>query len=192
MSRSLTKTRVMVECALMVALATILGYIPLFELPQGGSITLFSTLPIMVIGWRHGLKWGVFTGFVHGLIQMMLGFKNVLYCTTIGTMVHCILLDYILAFMALGLVDLFAKPVQNHLAGVAVSSVCVGMLRYLCSFLSGILIWGGYAPEGTPVWIYSLTYNGSFMVPEIIITAVAAVVVARLVLPRLPQPGSAQ
>ena len=192
MSRSLTKTRVMVECALMVALATILGYIPLFELPQGGSITLFSTLPIMVIGWRHGLKWGVFTGFVHGLIQMMLGFKNVLYCTTIGTMVLCILLDYILAFMALGLVDLFAKPFQNHLAGVAVSSVCVGMLRYLCSFLSGILIWGGYAPEGTPVWIYSLTYNGSYMIPEIILTAMAAVLVARLVLPRLPQPGSAK
>ena len=187
MSRSVTKTRVMVECALMIALATILGYIPLFELPQGGSITLFSTLPIMVVGWRHGLKWGVFTGFVHGLIQMMLGFKNVLYCTTIGSMVLCILLDYILAFMALGLVALFAKPFQNHLAGVAVSSVCVGMLRYLCSFLSGILIWGGYAPEGTPVWIYSLTYNGSFMIPEMIITAIAAVVVARLVLPRLPQ-----
>ena len=50
MSRSVTKTRVMVECALMIALATILGYIPLFELPQGGSITLFSTLPIMVVG----------------------------------------------------------------------------------------------------------------------------------------------
>ena len=161
MSRSVTKTRVMVECALMIALATILAYIPLFELPQGGSITLFSMLPIMVVGWRHGLKWGVFTGFVHGLIQMMLGFKNVMYCTTIGSMILCVLLDYILAFMALGMVALFAKPFKNKLVGVAFSCVCVGLLRYLCSFLSGILIWGGYAPEDTPVWLYSLTYNGS-------------------------------
>ena len=129
MSRSVTKTRVMVECALMIALATILGYIPLFELPQGGSITLFSTLPIMVVGWRHGLKWGVFTGFVHGLIQMMLGFKNVLYCTTIGSMVLCILLDYILAFMALGLVALFAKPFQNSYPFANLNTACVQKIQ---------------------------------------------------------------
>jgi len=188
MSKSLNKTRIMVECALMIALATILAYIPFIELPQGGSITLCSMLPIMVVGWRHGLKWGLFTGFVHGLIQMMLGFKNVMYCTTIGTMILCILLDYLIAFAVLGAVSLVSKPMKNSAVGIALSAVVVGLGRYLCSFLSGILIWGGYAPEGTPVWIYSLTYNGSYMIPEIIITAVAAVLVARLVLPRLPQP----
>ena len=188
MSKSLNKTRIMVECALMIALATILAYIPFIELPQGGSITLCSMLPIMVVGWRHGLKWGLFTGFVHGLIQMMLGFKNVMYCTTIGTMILCILLDYLIAFAVLGAVSLVSKPMKNSTAGIALSAVVVGLGRYLCSFLSGILIWGGYAPEGTPVWVYSLTYNGSYMIPEIIITAIAAVLVARLVLPRLPQP----
>jgi thiamine transporter len=188
MSKSLNKTRIMVECALMIALATILSYIPFIELPQGGSITLCSMLPIMVVGWRHGLKWGLFTGFVHGLIQMMLGFKNVMYCTTIGTMILCILLDYLIAFAVLGAVSLVSKPMKNSAVGIALSAVVVGLGRYLCSFLSGILIWGGYAPEGTPVWVYSLTYNGSYMIPEIIITAIAAVLVARLVLPRLPQP----
>ena len=188
MSKSLNKTRILVECALMIALATILAYIPFIEMPQGGSITLCSMLPIMVVGWRHGLKWGLFTGFVHGLLQMMLGFKNVMYCTTLASMVGCILLDYILAFMVLGCVSLFSKPFKNRLVGIGVSAVIVGLGRYLCSFLSGILIWGGYAPEGTPVWIYSLTYNGSYMIPEIILTAVAAVVVGKLLLPRLPQP----
>ena len=188
MSKSLNKTRIMVECALMIALATMLSYIPFIELPQGGSITLCSMLPIMVVGWRHGVKWGLFTGFVHGIIQMMLGFKNVMYCTTIGTMVLCILLDYLLAFSLLGAVGLISKPLKNSSVGIGLSAVAAGLYRYLCSFLSGILIWGGYAPEGTPVWIYSLTYNGSYMIPEIIITAVAAVLVARLVLPRLPQP----
>ncbi len=189
MSKSLNKTRIMVECALMIALATILSYIPFIELPQGGSITLCSMLPIMVVGWRHGLRWGLFTGLVHGIIQMMLGFKNVMYCTTIGTMILCILLDYLIAFAVLGAVSLVSKPMKNSTAGIALSAVVVGLGRYVCSFLSGILIWGGYAPEGTPVWIYSLTYNGSYMIPEIVITAVAAVLVARLVLPRLPQPA---
>lgn len=188
MSKSLTKTRIMVECALMIALATILAYIPFIQLPQGGSVTLCSMLPIMVVGWRHGLKWGLFTGLVHGIIQMMLGFQNVMYCTTIGSMALCILLDYIIAFSVLGAVSIVSKPMKNSLAGIACSAVAVGLGRYLCSFLSGILIWGGYAPEGTPVWIYSLTYNGSYMIPEIIITTVAAVLVAKLVLPRLPQP----
>ncbi|MBR5558973.1 MAG: energy-coupled thiamine transporter ThiT [Oscillospiraceae bacterium] len=188
MSKSLTKTRTMVECALMIALATILAYIPFIELPQGGSITLCSMLPIMVVGWRHGLKWGLFTGFVHGIIQMMLGFKNVMYCATFGTMILCILLDYLIAFTVLGGVSLISKPMKNSTAGIAISSVVVGLVRYLCSFLSGILIWGTYAPEDTPVWLYSLSYNGSYMIPEIVITAIAAVLVARLVLPRLPQP----
>jgi len=190
MSASVSKTRVLVECALMIALATILAYIPFIELPQGGSITLCSMLPIMVVGWRHGAKWGLFTGFVHGLLQMMLGFKNVLYCTTLLSMVGCILLDYIIAFSVLGTVAVFAKPFKNRLVGVAVSCVVAGLLRYLCSFLSGMLIWGGYAPEGTPVWIYSLTYNGSYMIPEIILTTIAAVLVAKFVLPRL-QPAEA-
>lgn len=188
MSSSLTKTRTMVECALMIALATILSYIPFVELPQGGSITLCSMLPIMVVGWRHGLKWGLFTGFVHGLIQMMLGFKNVMYCTTFGTMVLCILLDYLLAYALLGGVSLVSKPLHNSTAGIALSAAAAGFGRYMCSFLSGVLIWGAYAPEDTPVWIYSLTYNGAYMIPEIIITAIAAVLVARFVLPRLPQP----
>ena len=188
MSKSLTKTRTMVESALMIALATILAYIPFIELPQGGSITLCSMLPIMVVGWRHGLKWGLFTGFVHGIIQMMLGFKNVMYCATFGTMILCILLDYLIAFTVLGGVSLISKPMKNSTAGIAISSVVVGLVRYLCSFLSGILIWGTYAPEDTPVWLYSLSYNGSYMIPEIVITAIAAVLVARLVLPRLPQP----
>ena len=108
-------------------------------------------------------------------------------------LILCILLDYLLAFALLGLADLFAKLFGSHrLIGYGVGAVAVCLLRFLCSFLSGILIWGGYAPEGTPVWIYSLGYNGSYMIPEIIITAIAAVVVAKLVLPRLPQPGSAE
>ncbi len=185
MSQSRSKVRIMVECALMIALATLLSYIPIFEMPQGGSITLCSMLPIMMASWRHGLKWGLFTGFVHGVLQMMMGIENVMYCTTILTMAGCIALDYILAYTALGSADLFKRMFKNQNVGIAVSCVVVGLMRLVCSFLSGMLIWGAYAPSEMPVWLYSLTYNSSYMIPEIILTTVAAVVVARLVLPRL-------
>ncbi len=180
MQTNRTKTQIMVECALMIALATVLGYIPIFEMPQGGSITLCSMAPIILAAHRNGLKWGLFTGFVHSLIQMLLGFKNVLYCTTFPAMVGCILLDYVIAFTALGLAAAVEKPFKNKLVGIGVGSVVVGLIRYLCSFLSGILIWGGYAPEDMPVWLYSLTSSGSYMIPESIITAVAVVLLVHL------------
>lgn len=175
------RTRILVECALMIAIATVLGYIPLFEMPQGGSITLCSMVPLVVVSMRHGARWGVLTGCVHGLIQMMLGIKNVLYCTTFLSMAGCILLDYIAAFAVLGLTCVFASRISNRSAGIAAGTVITGLLRLFCSFLSGILIWGGYAPEGTPVWLYSLGYNSSFMIPEIILTAVASVIIMRIV-----------
>ena len=191
MTQSANKTRTLVECALMIALATVLSYIPIFEMPQGGSITLVSTLPILLVSWRHGLKWGLGTGFAHGLLQMFLGIKNVMYCTTIWSMIGCILLDYIIAYMCLGLAWGVAKPFGSRMAGVAVSTVVTGLMRYACSFLSGILIWSGYAPEGTPVWIYSLSYNGSYMIPEIILTAVVGVLAAKFLLPKLEKTATA-
>ena len=175
-----TKTKTLVECALMIAQAFILGYIPIFELPQGGSITACSMMPLVVASFRHGPKWGLFTGFIFSLIQMLLGFENVLYCTTFGAMLLCILLDYVVAYTVMGLACVFGGPFGNTSVKVAVGTVVTGLQRYLCSFLSGILIWGGYAPEGMPVWLYSLTYNGSYMIPEIILTAVAAVLVMKI------------
>lgn len=183
------KTRILVECALMIALATVLGYIPLFEMPMGGSITLCSMVPLVVASFRNGAKWGVFTGTVHGIIQMMLGMKNVLYCTTILSMAGCILLDYVLAFAVMGTACVFAKAFANRSIGIAAATVITGLLRLFCSFLSGILIWGGYAPEGTPVWLYSLEYNASFMIPEIIITVIAAVAVMKIVEKKFPVAG---
>ncbi|MDD4849494.1 MAG: energy-coupled thiamine transporter ThiT [Gemmiger sp.] len=166
-----SKTRILVEGALMIALATVLSYLKFFDLPQGGSITL-EMLPLVLMGLRNGPKWGCFTGFVHGLLQMMLGFQNVLYCATLPSQLACVLLDYLVAFTVLGFAPVFARFFKNDYVGVTVGAVAAGLLRFACSFLSGILVWGAYAPEGTPVWIYSLTYNGSYMVPNCIIMAV--------------------
>lgn len=180
------KTRTLVECALMIALATVLSFIKVYTLPQGGSITAASMMPLVLASFRHGPKWGLFTGFVYSLIDLMRGFDNVMYCTTIGAMFLCILLDYLLAYSVMGLACVFGKGLKSRAACVAVGTTITGLLRYFCSFLSGMLIWYGYAPDTMPVWFYSLTYNGSYMIPEIILTAIAAVLVMQVMDRQLP------
>ena len=170
-------TRTLVECAIMIALGTILAKITLFEMPQGGSVTAVSMLPFIIIAYRHGIKWGLLTGFVNACLQMLLGKP---YAPPAGTAIAffgMIMLDYVLAYMAPGLAGVFAKPFKNPFAGVTVSIIAVCFLRYLCSFLSGILLWGSYAPEGTSALVYSLGYNASYMVPETIITVVVALII---------------
>ena len=172
-------TVILVECALMIAMSTVLSMFKIFELPQGGAVTCASMVPLVLVSYRHGLKWGISTAFAHSLLQMIIQF-NAPRANTFGAFVAVVLLDYVLAFTVLGTAAFFGKPFKSRAASGAVGSVAVAFLRFLCSFLSGILIWGSYAPEGTPVWIYSLTYNGSYMLPEAVITAVVAVVLIRV------------
>ena len=180
------KTRTLVECALMIALSTVLSFIVVYELPQGGSITAVSMMPLVLASFRHGPKWGLLTGFVYSLIELLRGFDKVMYCTTIGAMLLCVLLDYVLAYSVMGTACIFGKVSRNRSVSVAVGTAVTGLLRYLCSFLSGILIWEGYAPDTMPVWLYSLTYNGSYMIPEIILTTIAAVLVMKVMDKQLP------
>lgn len=180
MSKSYSKTRVLVECALMIAVGTVLSNIRIFTMPNGGSITLLSMLPFVMVSFRHGVKWGLFTGFVNSLLQILLG--GGLYAPPAPTFLYYageLLLDYVLAFMALGLAEAFAAPFKNRTAGVAVGTAVAGVLRFLCSFLSGVLVWGDLS-SGLAAWTYSLVYNASYMLPETIITVVGAVLLIRV------------
>jgi thiamine transporter len=168
-------TLTMVECALMIALATVLSMIKLFEMPQGGSVTCASLVPLVLVSYRHGVRWGVGTAFAHSLLQMMLRF-DAPPAKTFWAFTAVVLLDYVVAFTCLGLASFFGKPFKNRSVSVAVGAAAVCFLRFLCSFASGILIWYDYAPKDMPVWLYSLTYNGSYMLPETAITVVVAIV----------------
>lgn len=179
-----TNTRAMVECALMIAVGTVMAQIKIFTMPYGGSVTLVSMLPFIVVSFRHGVKWGLFTGFVNAVLQMLTNF----YLPPAGTftaVAAMILLDYLLAFMCLGLACVFAKPFKNRRFGAAVGTLAVCFMRFLCSFLSGALLWGSYQSyyewaTGLSVWEYSFIYNISYMLPEMLLTAAAAVLVAGL------------
>ena len=199
MTKTYTKTRILVECALMIALSTVLSIIQIPLLPHGGSITLVSMLPILLISYRHGLSWGVLTAFLNSLVQFVQGINNLAYCQTIAAQIGCILLDYVLAFTVIGLACLFAKPFHNNAVGVGVSSLIVCLLRYVCSVLSGYVVWKDYdyafewmtnfgwgekiagMGENALCWLYSIVYNALYMIPETLITAIVAVLLVKLV-----------
>ncbi len=179
-----TNVKIMVECALMIAIGTALAQIKIFTLPNEGSITLFSMLPFIMVSFRHGVRWGLLTGFVNSLLQMLLGGIPAVPAGTLFSFLMMILLDYILAFMVLGLAGMFAKPFKSRVLGIAAGTLTACTLRFLCAFVSGVLIWGVYAPDEMGPVTYSFLYNISYMAPETIITITATIALYKL-MPKL-------
>jgi len=169
-SKKRENLRALVESSLLVAIGFALSYVTPFRLPWGGSVTPLSMLPILMIGIRHGLKWGLLGGVVYACLQMMQQFWPPPTGTVEGY-IAVIMLDYIVAFTALGLSGLF----RGKKLGLLFAAPLCLTLRFLSHFISGIVVWGIYA-EDMPVWLYSLTYNGSYMVPEIILTTVVSAI----------------
>ncbi|MBE6617410.1 MAG: energy-coupled thiamine transporter ThiT [Ruminococcaceae bacterium] len=171
-TKTVKNTRILAEGAMMIALSFVLSFLTYSgSWLQGGSISL-EIIPIIIMGLRNGPKWGVATGFVAGVLQLIMGFSNVMYCPTLATQIGCVLLDYVVAFSVLGLARPFAKMFANKSVGVILGTVIAGLLRFVCHYISGIWLWGEYAPEGQPVWLYSLTYNGTYMAVNIIMATV--------------------
>jgi thiamine transporter len=148
--------RILAEVAVMIALASVLYMIKIFTLPQGGSITLGSMVPIFVLSLRRGPRVGVLAGIVFSFF--------VLYYEPFVYNPVQFLLDYPLAFGSLGLAGLFRR---QPLAGVGagISS------RFVCHFLSGLVFFASFAPTGQSPALYSAIYNGSYLVPEFAISA---------------------
>lgn len=165
-------------CAVFAALATVLSFIKVYQLPLGGAITLLSMLPIIFIAKFLGPKWGFTSAFLYSLIQFGQGVIDGLFGwgLTPLALVGTIFLDYILAFSVLGLISLVKS--ENPLI-IAVCTALVLALRFLCHFISGVIIFDIWC-EWDSVWLYSLCYNGSFMLPELIFTALATGVIFSL------------
>lgn len=156
-------------------------------LPFGGTITV-SMLPIIYYSYRRGIAWGAGVGFVYSLLQMALGFY-VPPANNFGALVLCILLDYVIAFTVVGVANVFAKPFgKRRVLGYTLGAVIVCLIRFVSSFLSGVILWGSYAPEGMNVWLYSLVYNASYMIPNAILTGVLACILCAALNPKTLKP----
>ncbi|MGN0532977.1 MAG: energy-coupled thiamine transporter ThiT [Eubacterium sp.] len=176
---SIKNTRKLTETAIMLALAVALSYVKIFDLPMGGSVTLFSQVPIIIIGYRYGWKWGVSTGILYGVLEMLLqGLGNFAYVKGVGAYLILILADYVLAFMSLGLGGALLRKLKNQTVALGVGAFVASALRFLCHFVSGITIWGEYADGWKSVWGYSAAYNGSYMAAEAAITVVGVVLLS--------------
>jgi thiamine transporter len=152
----LTKTRKLTEIAVSIALACVFHFIRLWEMPQGGSVSL-AMVPILFIAFRRGASSGIFAGAVYGLLSII--FDGVIYHPM------SIFLDYLFAFGVLGIAGFFPK---NNL-GIILGSTVAVFGSFFFSLLSGVFLFASYAPEGQSPWIYSAIYNGSYMLPELII-----------------------
>ncbi len=171
------KNRRLAESALMLALATILSKLAVFSLPFGGSVTLFSQVPIILISYRYGIKWGLKAGLAMSVLQLILGLDNFSYVSGIASLLTVALADYLVAFSALGLGGLFKNKIKNNVLAISLGSALATFIRFICHFISGVTVWKEYA-EGAPVVEYSLKYNGGYMLPELIITLVGVIVIA--------------
>lgn len=207
-----TKTRMLTESALLIAMAIVLelvakAFIP--EMPFGGQVTLVSMLPIVLISYRHGVKWGLLSGVVYAALEMVIGAKTVAAAfqpdyfgsgvLIVNALLMC-LLDYVLAFTILGIGGCFRNKIQNPGLSLCLGSIVALGCRYLCHILSGYILFGSYAEwfftqEGFPAWganlvaslnpqllalAYSVVYNGMYMIPEIVFTAVAALLLSKV------------
>ena len=178
----MTTTKKITTGALMIALSTVLMWVSkLIPAPwlQGGSVTLASMVPIIICSITLGTKWGLCASLAYSLIQMMFGFYPP-PTQTFSSFVMVILLDYVFAFGVLGLAGIFYKMLKGSLFAAPISGFIVTSLRYICHIFSGILIWGVYAEEGQSVLSYSIIYNGSYMIPEIIITTVVLALITKI------------
>ena len=208
------KTKRITESAMLMALAVVLelaGKSILPPMPFGGQLTIVSMLPIVVLSYRHGVRWGLISGFGYALIQMALGAGTVTAAFQPGyfgegrmltNALKMCLLDYAAAYTALGLGGCF-RGRMHHGTALVLGSFAALSARYLCHILSGYVLFSGWAEwfftqEGFPAWgsglveslspqllglLYSVIYNGMYMIPEIFLTCTAAFFLAKV--PRL-------
>ena len=203
-TQAITVSAIMI--AFSVAISAICAAIPFLNLPFGGGFTIASMLPIILVAYMFGTKWGILTAFTYSIMQMLLGFNTVSAFFLPGDSqmlwwraVLVIFVDYVLAYTVLGWGGIFRKKFSPTKA-IVLGSIFAISLRYISHIISGAIFFGTWAEwfftqDGFPLWgtkiietfsggslalVYSIIYNGTYMIPEIIITAIVACLITRI------------
>ena len=166
-SKTVWSTKMLALGAVCMALSNVLSMIKLFDMPQGGSITPASMLPLMLFAYVYGVGPGMTVGAVYGVMQFIIE----PYFLSVPQM----LLDYPIAFAMVGLAGLFSKS-ENRALGLTAGVVLGSLGRFVAAVLSGVVFFAEYAGDQNP-WVYSIGYNGAYMLPECIICVVLALAV---------------
>ncbi len=204
-TRRLTTTGVMLGLA--TAIAFVCEFIPFLNLPFGGTITIASMVPVMILSYMYGIKWGFLSSFAYSVIQILMSVitgstvKSLFTPTDesymgIGIAFAVILIDYIIAYTALGAAGLFRSRLKSKTAAIAAGIAVALSLCYLAHIISGYIFYGVWAEwffetvgmewvletftGGLLKWLYTIVYNGCYMIPEIIISVSAGIAVSRI------------
>lgn len=169
--------------AMLIAISLVINELLKFDLPflQGGSITLCSMVPLVLIGWVWGPLWGFGCGCLMGLIDMLIGgLGNFAWVTGLLPCLMLILFDYLIAYGAIGLAGLARRRIRNRTAAIGIGAAVGCFLRFVCHFLTGVTIWRDVTNDLVSSVVFSVTYNGAYMLPELIITVVGCCAVAQI------------
>ena len=172
------KTSRLVFSAIMIAIGTVLSMLKI-DWAFGGGITICAMLPLVMVSFRYGTKWGVFTAFVFSVLQCLLGLDNVQYATSVGMAIAIIIFDYISAYTVIGFSGILRNTAKNFKSAVICGITVTFFARFICHFITGWLIWDALWPNefGMIAPVYSLCYNGSYMLAEAVITSLAAILI---------------
>lgn len=205
-----TKTKRLTESAMLLAVAIVLelvskSFIP--EQPFGGQLTIVSMLPVVLVSYRHGVKWGLVTGVCYAFIEMVIGMRTISAAFLPSSdefmgskAILMLVLDYLVAFTVLGLGGLFRNRIKKPGVCLMCGSLVALGARYLTHLFSGVILYSTWAEwfftqEGFPAWgaqlvealspaglawVYSAVYNGMYMIPEMLCTAVVALILGRV------------
>ncbi|MCQ2453490.1 MAG: energy-coupled thiamine transporter ThiT [Clostridia bacterium] len=164
-SRTKWTARMLANAAISIALASVLSYIRLYKMPQGGSITLASMLPIFMFAYAYGVGPGLFVGLAYGFVQWMQdGFWML-------TPVEGVM-DYLLAFAVMGLAGLCRKMPKQY--ALPVGCIVGALARAIVAITAGVIFFAENAPVGQSAIVYSMGYNGLYLIPDTAICVVLA------------------
>ena len=167
-------TKKLTVSAIFIALSTVLSMIPIVQMPLGGKLTPVSMLPVCLIAVMYGTRYAVLPCLAYGFIQLFLG--GVFgWGLSLGQLIACMLLDYVVAYGCMALAGLWRK---NGIKGICASIALAMLGRFMCHFASGVILWRTLDVFNNP-YIYSLAYNGAYMLPEMILTVVGAVLLTK-------------
>jgi thiamine transporter len=164
----------------MIALSIVLGFIKVADMPYGGSVTVASMLPIVIVAYRHGLGWGIGAAITNSLVQLISGVSYFSFFSSWQSIVALILLDYVVAFAIFGFSGIFRKRMRQNLA-LSLGALLACVIRYACHVISGATIWVGLSIPSSAALIYSLGYNATYMIPETVILVAVALYLGSIV-----------
>ena len=185
------KTKRLTTTGILIAISAVLFAFPVIPLPYDGEVTIAAMVPVIILGYKYGIKWGIFSGIALSLIQIVIGAASSGAFAVPGTgakmalqIILVVLLDFFAAFTVLGLSGMFKNKISNNTVSLALGAFVVCLLRFIAHFVSGVIVWGSYADAGfAPKLLsgfsgyglmvaYSFVYNASYMLPETIITVI--------------------